>query len=711
MKIIITIFISIILHVLINAQTKEWFLSFGGINSENIDAIASDNLGNVYLLGSFIGELSISSNSNTFSISSSGMRDIFLIKCNPNKEIIWAKSIGGKKEDRPKDIKIKDNYIIITGFFSDTADFDMSNNSFNLVSKGNYDIFLAKYDLDGNILWAFSIGGAGPDIGRNILIKNNNEILLAGDFNATVDFDPSDEVYNLSTYYIPGIIDFFVACYNENGQFLWVKQFKGTNYNYARSLSTDMDNNIYLTGTFFSKVDFDPGPNTYYLTAIGISCDVYVVKLTEFGEFVWAKSIGSDKNDFVNSIGIYDNSLYLFGHFQSTIDLDPNTNQYLVTSTGKHDIFLLKLDLDGNFIWAKTFGSTGSDLGSAMAIDSEGNIYVTGGFSNTIDLDPPNTINITSGGGYNTYFCKYSPNGNLIFYDKFYGNNGNSGSALILNNDDIYLTGNYTNTISFDIEPFLSVSNGSNDVFLAKYHICKTKYYQYSDTIQYYETYNFNGNYLNEAGTYYDTLKTSKNCDSIVQLNLVVLYTPLPIELLSFKVICSETGAIIEWTTASETNNDYFIVEKSLDLNEWKVVSKVSGALYSNQIKNYSIIDSNIHKNMWNYYRLKQVDINGNYVYYDVYSVFCNFPNTELNIIGVNSNDNSINLLLKTDGFDIVTIFLYDYTGRCLLSKNIIPTNGVNIISLSPGKITENLYLIKAIQNNNIKTKKVFIYK
>lgn len=184
---------------------------------------------------------------------------------------------------------------------------------------------------------------------------------------------------------------------------------------------------------------------------------------------------------------------------------------------------------------------------------------------------------------------------------------------------------------------------------------------------------------------------------------------PLPVDLLEKQIKCVSTGSLLTWTTASELNNEYFTIEKSDDLLDWKIVTTVSGAFNSNREIEYSAIDSNMVPDKSTYYRLKQTDFNGDFKYFDVLSILCSFDNQSLEIIGVNASANSINLITKTNGLTAVTVFLTDINGRLVSKKQMNPIKGANIISLETQDLPKGIYIATIQQGTESKYKKIYL--
>ena len=188
--------------------------------------------------------------------------------------------------------------------------------------------------------------------------------------------------------------------------------------------------------------------------------------------YEWAKAHGGYfSRILVVSIGT-DGSVYTAGYFQSTVDFDPGAGTSNLTSDGLLDMFISKLDSDGNFVWAKRMGGTGTDTISTIFLDDSNNIYSTGGFAGTVDFDPgAGTSNLTSAGSNDVFISKLDSNGDFVWAKKVGGGTGDYAYNVIGNGTtSVYLSGTFTGTVDFDPGVGTSnlVSNGSVDMFFLK---------------------------------------------------------------------------------------------------------------------------------------------------------------------------------------------------------------------------------------------------
>lgn len=210
-----------------------------------------------------------------------------------------------------------------------------------------------------------------------------------------------------------------------------------------------------------------------------------------------------------------------------------------------------------------------------------------------------------------------------------------------------------------------------------------------------------------------NTLTPRKSATQGITANGIIPYSTqssLPVKMIHQKVKCTSTGAIIEWATATEINNDYFEIQKSEDYKEWKFVNTIQGSGNSNNLNEYQILDETLGEKV-TYYRIKQVDYDGQFEYFDVLSILCKLGNSKLEIIGVNAGNSSLNVYIKTDGFEPVLASLYDLSGKLISTFNINqPVEGANLVSFDTN-LSNGIYVVTAEQNKTRVSKKIQIGK
>ena len=372
-----------------------WAKAMGGPSNINYDRGSSITIdaagsGEIYATGVFDSIADFDPGPGIFNLTAVGGLDIFILKLDTSGNFIWAKAIGGTNLEytNPGNSIAIDpagsGDIYAAGYFSDTVDFDPGPGVFNLIANGTYDIFILKLDSSGNFVWAKKMGGLYDDRATSIFLDASANIYTTGIFSGTADFDPGVATFNLVSTLL-NEYDIFISKLDSVGNFIWAKQISGTSYKYGYSLALDPAGNVYSTGRFWGTVDLDPGIGVYNLITPVLSSGVYVSKLDNNGNFLWARQmsgIGPGGGGVGRAIAVdtFGNS-YTSGVFSGTIDFDPNVGIDSLASAGFDDIFITKLDSSGNFIWAKKAGGTGPDALASIYLDLNSKVHVTGFFA------------------------------------------------------------------------------------------------------------------------------------------------------------------------------------------------------------------------------------------------------------------------------------------------------------------------------------------
>ena len=389
-----------------------WAKRFGDTTGDTGKSIAIDSSGNVLVTGDFTGTVDFDPGIGTANRTSNGRYDFFLLKLDSSGNFLWVKGIGGLQDESGIFLALdNEGNSLITGIFGGTVDFDPGPGILNLSSDGSLDIFVSKFDSAGNHLWSKRRGGSGLDIGDGIAVDSSGNIYSSGIFAGTVDFDPSGGIANLTS---AGSNDNFISKFDASGNYLWAKRFGGSGSDGNTPITIDSNGNIYASGDFTGTVDFYPGDEVFNLTSVG-SKDNFISKLDSSGNLIWAKRVGGLNSSATGARTSVDRNgnVYYTGDFSGTVDFDPSNETANITSALLSDIFVSKLDAAGNFLWAKRIGGLGADRGQAIAVDTSGNVYTTGYFSETVDFDPSaRTANFSPAGGRDIYISKFDSSGN-----------------------------------------------------------------------------------------------------------------------------------------------------------------------------------------------------------------------------------------------------------------------------------------------------------
>ena len=469
------LFLSLIIQCNLYSQEIEWVKSIGGTSSENSTAVVTDSNGFVYVTGYFTGTLDFDPSANVYNLTSNGQYDTYLAKYDASGSIIWAKNFGGNENDFPTAMAIDHlNNIYFTGFYSGTADFNPSNAVFNLTSVGFRNVFIVKLDSSGSFIWAKSVGGNSIVTSFSITTDSLGNVYTVGNFRDTADFNPSNASFNLSAN--AGVYDLFILKLNTNGVFLWAKKVGGIYDDTIKSITTDELGNIYTTGYFRGTIDFDPGNAVFNLSSDGIqNNDIFILKLNAQGDFVWAKRIGSNGQDFGESI-VFDQGgdIIVTGIFNGIVDFDSSNGVFNLASAGSYDAYVLKMNVAGDFIWAKRFGGSQLEHAFSLATDNLKNIYITGYFEGASNFETNSTGSeiLIANGYYDAFVLKLNAQGDFLYVKDLGGDSYDKGASVIVDNsNNVYVCGDYFDYTASYLQngTTTSLSNqGLYDMFIMK---------------------------------------------------------------------------------------------------------------------------------------------------------------------------------------------------------------------------------------------------
>lgn len=386
------------------------------------------------------------------------------------QEFGWARQLGGPEADVGYDVAADGaGNVYVAGYFNGVVDFDPGAGVANLTSGGGDEIFVAKFDSTGSLIWARRMGGADHERADDIAIDAGGDVYATGWFAGTADFDPGGGTSNLTA---TGEHSAFVVKLDSSGNFAWAKMLGGAGSSEGAGIAVDANGNVYSAGTFSGETDFDPGAGVSNLTSAGDD-DGYVSKLDSTGAFVWARLLGGPGNE--NAAGLAldaAGNVLTTGAFEATADFDPGAGTANMTSAGASDVFVSKLDGAGNFVWARRFGGSASDYGHAVAVDGNGNVHTTGSFAGSVDFDPGGGIvRLISDGSDDAFVSKLSSQGVFVWAGRMGGADLQRGAAVAVDgSSNVYIAGMFQATADFDPGPgvFSLTAAGEGDAFVAK---------------------------------------------------------------------------------------------------------------------------------------------------------------------------------------------------------------------------------------------------
>jgi len=335
---------------------------------------------------------------------------------------------------------------------------------------GSNNMFFAVFDSLGNYIFSKKFGGGTSEQIVDMAV-NETAIYIGGYFSGTTDLDPGPGTDNHTA---ANTSPFFVK-FDLAGNIVWGKHLTVTSTSQVKQLILDPAGLVYISGDMSGTLDADPGAGTTNLVSAG-NFDVFFAKYNTSGNLVWARRLGAGAADITNGLVMLNGSLVFAGLFSGLVDFDPSGAAFNLTSAGVTDYFLTRFDTSGNLLWAKQYGSAGTEsfTGQKITLDISGNICLAGLFTGTIDINPDaGTQNVTSNGGVDFYVAKYSGAGALLPGAFSIGGTIDDivSDIRVDESDNIYIVGMFGGAVDFD-PSFIAqnlVSSGSTDIFLAKY--------------------------------------------------------------------------------------------------------------------------------------------------------------------------------------------------------------------------------------------------
>lgn len=376
----------------------------------------------------------------------------------------WAKNPSGNNEDYALAVTADaSGNSYAAGYFASTT---LTFGSTILTKTGGADIFIVKYAVNGNVLWAKNAGGDGTEKAYAVAADGSGNVYVAGFFNS------SSITFGATTLTNTGGDDVFIAKYDgSNGNVLWAKNGSGSGNDQARSLTTDGSGNVYVAGYFYSaSIIFSPNIlNNSNLN--GSSADLFIVKYNSAGTVQWSQKAGGNvEDDFAYSVTNASGNIYLAGPFASSSITFGTTTLTNTSSSGSNDFYIVKYNGSGNVLWAKKAGGTGQDWLQSVTADNSGNAILTGYFLSSSITIGSTTLNNEGDG--DVFIAKYDGStGNVVWATGAAGNSTDQAYSVTADaSGNCYVAGYFSSpSILFGSTTLTNNSAGSYDIFLAKY--------------------------------------------------------------------------------------------------------------------------------------------------------------------------------------------------------------------------------------------------
>lgn len=461
--------------------TFRWSARMGGNHEDFASDIALDKKGNSYIVGTF-RDLAYFDENDDYQMTSRGEADVFVAKLNRIGAIEWINQIGGGSDDFARGVAVDTvgNCIVTGSFQSPKAAIlvgEEETKVAEMIRQADTDIFVTKFDTDGNLLWA-KTGGSGPGgSGTAVATDVEGNVYVTGYFLGTGLFE--DLTLNNSGY-----IDIFVARYDPDGELVWVRQIGGRSDDVAASIKVDDQGSVFLAGGFSERMQV---ARNITLKSEGLF-DAFLIKLDSEGRTAWAVAEGGYMNDIAYGLGIdpagnilisggYAGSESFGSEFPTHAGYRKPRRRYTrayfgrtrLTSEGGSDIFVAKYNPAGKMVWVQSVGGNkkgAAEAGYGLDVDARGHAFVTGTFSGRVKFG--NNTLISRGVG-DIYVMELDRDGRVLWARQAgerYGAPSIGFNLAVDSRGSSYITGLYSGNVSFG--EHVAKAYGRTDAFIAK---------------------------------------------------------------------------------------------------------------------------------------------------------------------------------------------------------------------------------------------------
>lgn len=417
----------------ISAQTSPlaWGMATqgNGTQFEDANSVTYDSQNNIYVTGYFTSDTLTFGNDTLFN---NGGADMYIAKFDAILNIQWAVKVGGAGYEYGLGITCdsSDNLVVVGNF--DSPYIVMGADTLRNHGSSTPDMFIARFDVNGNFIWARNEGGGNWDYCNAVDMNPlNGDIYVGGAYYLDTMIIENDTFMNRGGY------DMILMKFDLNGNYVWAREAGGNFNDLGNGVAWDAAGSVYVSGGFAS--DSLPFPNATLINAFGSMPDIFTAKYDAAGNFIWSRRAGDVDNDHSVSIDVDAfGQVYVAGHFHSLSFVVASDT---LMNMGMGDVFLISYDANGNELWARAAGGMDQDFGYHVWIDNAGRCYYSGMFiSDSITFGNTTFVNVAAG-TEDMFMIMYDAMGNVVNGITGGGTGVDYINSLVSNTAGIYMVG------------------------------------------------------------------------------------------------------------------------------------------------------------------------------------------------------------------------------------------------------------------------------
>lgn len=392
-------------------------LGFGGLGIDAARGLAVDDKGATYVAGYFDADLDFGGSIGKATAPAKDPKTPatqgYLVKVNPDGKLAWAQTFGAERDDVANAVAVKGDTVVVVGSFLDT----IKVGEFTKKASGSDDAIVIAYNRDGVAQWAWNIGGIDSDGANSVAATPDGGWVIGGSFSRTVEF-------GTASFTTRGGTDAMLIKLKASGDLEWFKQFGGAYQDTINHVAVDAQGNIVVQGVFKDTSDWG---GEKLKAGGGSDYDVVLAKYDLNGDHLWSQRFGNAFNDVAGGVAIDPSGfITMVGSFDKSVSFGKGDEH---SSAGESDIFVVRFSPKGELQWAKTFGADREDIASGVATDATGNTVTTGWFQQTVDFGKGP---LKSKGNKDVFALKLDVDGNVVWAQRFGDKDHDQGRCIAM---------------------------------------------------------------------------------------------------------------------------------------------------------------------------------------------------------------------------------------------------------------------------------------